>query len=200
MMSDSLIFNIQAKDGKARLGKLVTSRGEINTPTFMTVGTGATVKALTPEQILSTKAEVILCNSYHLMLRPGIEKIFNQGGLHKFMNWPLSILTDSGGFQIMSLSKLCKIHEEGAEFNSHIDGSKIKLTPETSIKNQVNLGVDIAMVLDDCTPYPIDYENAAKSMLRSMRWAKRSKDNWVDREGHGLFGIVQGSTYEELRF
>jgi queuine tRNA-ribosyltransferase len=163
------------------------------------VGTAATVKAMTPEAVAATGAQIILANTYHLTLRPGAARIERLGGLHAFMNWPGPILTDSGGFQIMSLNELRKISEDGVDFRSHIDGSRHRLTPESAVDIQRMLGADISMVLDECTPFPVDRVIAAESMRRSMRWAKRSKKAFVERPGHGLFGIVQGGVYEELR-
>jgi len=192
-------FQLLATDGEARLGRLQTAHGAIDTPAFMPVGTAATVKAMTPETVAATGAQIILANTYHLMLRPGAERIERLGGLHTFMNWPGPILTDSGGFQIMSLAELRKISEDGVEFRSHIDGSRHRLTPESAVDIQRILGADISMVLDECTTFPVDRTIAAESMRRSMRWAKRSKKAFVERPGHGLFGIVQGGVYEELR-
>ena len=192
-------FKILKKDGSARLGKIKTAHGNIETPTFMPVGTAATVKAMHPDSVAKTGAEIILANTYHLMLRPGAERIKNLGGLHDFMNWHGPILTDSGGFQIMSLSDLCKITEKGVTFKSHIDGSKHELTPERSIQIQHLLNADITMCFDDCTPFPTSIKKAEESMQLSMRWAKRSKDAFIERNGYGLFGIVQGSTYKNLR-
>ncbi len=192
-------FEIIKTDGKARLGALMTAHGAIDTPAFMPVGTAATVKAMTPEAVAGTGAQIILGNTYHLMLRPGAERVQRFGGLHKFMNWPGPILTDSGGYQIMSLNELRKISEDGVVFRSHVDGSKHELTPERSVDIQNKLDSNITMVLDECTPFPASEEEAARSMRRSMRWAKRSKDAFIDRDGYGLFGIVQGSIYPDLR-
>ena len=192
-------FRLLASDGEARLGKLDTAHGTVDTPAFMPVGTAATVKATTPETVASTGAQIILANTYHLMLRPGAERIERLGGLHAFMNWPGPILTDSGGFQVMSLNDLRRIDEDGVDFRSHIDGSRHRLTPESAVDIQRMLGADISMVLDECTPFPVERAVAAQSMRRSMRWAKRSKNAFVERPGHGLFGIVQGGIYEELR-
>jgi len=192
-------FEIIKTDGRARLGTLMTAHGPIDTPAFMPVGTAATVKAMTPEAVASTGAQIILGNTYHLMLRPGADRVQRFGGLHKFMNWPGPILTDSGGYQIMSLNELRKMSEDGVTFRSHVDGSKHELTPERSIEIQHKLDADITMVLDECTPFPATEEQAANSMRLSMRWAKRSKDAFVKRQGYGLFGIVQGSVYPELR-
>lgn len=192
-------FNLIAANKEARAGILETSHGIIETPVFMPVGTRATVKAMTPDQLKAIGAQIILGNTYHLMLRPGAERVANFGGLHKFMNWELPILTDSGGFQVMSLSSLRKITENGVEFRSHIDGEKILLTPELSTEIQYLLGSDITMIFDECPSYPIDYEGAKKSMHLSLRWAERSRKSFKKRELYGQFGIVQGSTYEDLR-
>jgi len=194
-----LAFSVLATDGAARRGKLETAHGVIDTPAFMPVGTAATVKALTPDQVASTGAQIVLSNTYHLMLRPGADRIEALGGLHAFMNWPGPILTDSGGFQVMSLASLRKIDEDGVTFRSHVDGSAHALTPERCMQLQHQLGVDITMVLDECTPFPATREDATKSMRLSMRWAKRCKAAFVPRPGHGLFGIVQGSTFADLR-
>ncbi len=193
------MFQVDASDGAARTGVIAMPRGEIRTPAFMPVGTAATVKAMTPEMVRETGADILLGNTYHLMLRPGAEEVAALGGLHKFMNWERPILTDSGGFQVMSLSKLRKMTEKGVMLQSHIDGRKYDLTPERSIEIQTLLGSDIQMVLDECTPFPATREEAAKSMELSMRWAKRSKDAFGEQPGHALFGIVQGSIYEDLR-
>ena len=192
-------FKINNEDGSARLGTISTNRGNILTPAFMPVGTAATVKAMMPESVRSTGAEIILSNTYHLMLRPTAERIFQLGGLHKFMNWDRPILTDSGGFQVMSLSKLRKITEDGVTFKSHVDGSKHYLSPERSIEIQKLLGSDIVMCFDECTPYPTTKVEAETSMSMSMRWAKRSRDAFGDRPEHALFGIQQGSTFRDLR-
>lgn len=192
-------FKINNKDGNARTAVVATAHGDIRTPAFMPVGTAATVKAMLPESVKSTGADIILGNTYHLMLRPTAERIANLGGLHKFMNWNGPILTDSGGFQVMSLSQIRKISEEGVQFQSHIDGSKHMLSPERSMEIQRLLGSDITMIFDECTPYPATEEVAEKSMRLSLRWAERSKQAYVERDGYGLFGIVQGSVYENLR-
>lgn len=192
-------FDLLKKDGRARRGRIITSRGAVDTPAFMPVGTVGTVKGILPEQVAESGAQILLGNTYHLMLRPGAERIASFGGLHNFMNWDKPILTDSGGFQVMSLSKLRKISEEGAVFQSHIDGSPHHLTPERSIEVQHLLDSDITMALDECTPFPADEETAAGSMRLSMRWAQRSKDAFKERSGYGLFGIVQGSVYPDLR-
>ena len=197
-MSD-FSFEILASDGAARRGRLHTAHGTVETPAFMPVGTAATVKAMMPESVRATGAEIILGNTYHLMIRPTAERIHHLGGLHKFMHWGGPILTDSGGYQVMSLADLRKMTEEGVTFRSHIDGSKHRLTPEDSMHIQHLLGSTITMALDECTPYPIDKLGADTSMQLSMRWAKRSRDAWVDRPGYGIYGIAQGSTFADLR-
>ena len=194
-----LKYELIKKENNARRGCLHTAHGDIQTPTFMPVGTCATVKGMMPEDVASTGAEIILGNTYHLMLRPTAERVAHLGGLHKFMNWPKPILTDSGGFQVMSLSKIRKITEEGCTFQSHLDGSKHNLTPERSIQIQYLLDSNITMVLDECMPYPSEKKDVKKSMERSMRWAKRSKDAFIDRDGYGIFGIVQGGVFPDLR-
>jgi queuine tRNA-ribosyltransferase len=195
----NLSFKVHQTSGNARTGTLNTAHGEIRTPAFMPVGTAATVKAMLPESVKETGADIILGNTYHLMLRPTAERIARLGGLHKFMNWHGPILTDSGGFQVMSLSSLRKISEEGVQFSSHIDGSKHMLSPERSMEIQHLLGSDITMIFDECTPFPATHEVAEKSMELSLRWAARSKNAFVERNGYGLFGIVQGGIYEDLR-
>ena len=180
-------FEVLARDGAARRGVLKTAHGMIDTPVFMPVGTAATVKAMTPEGVAATGARIVLGNTYHLMLRPGAERIAALGGLHRFMNWPHAILTDSGGFQVMSLAKLRKIGEDGVTFRSHLDGSAHVLTPERSIEIQRLLGSDITMALDECTPYPAPPEAVEQSMELSMRWAERSRRAFVDEPGHGIF-------------
>ena len=192
-------FKITNNEGSARLGTILTKRGDISTPAFMPVGTAATVKAMMPESVRATGAEIILSNTYHLMLRPTAERIFHLGGLHKFMNWDRPILTDSGGFQVMSLSKLRDIKEDGVTFKSHVDGSKHYLSPEKSMEIQKLLGSDIVMCFDECTPYPATKINAEESMRMSMRWAKRSREAFGDRPEHALFGIQQGSIFKDLR-
>lgn len=194
-----LKFEIDKKIGKTRLGRLITKHGVVNTPAFMPVGTCGTVKAMMPESVAATGAEILLGNTYHLMLRPGADLVEKMGGLHKFMNWNKPILTDSGGFQVMSLSGLRKIKEEGVTFSSHIDGRKYFLSPEESIKIQHKLDSNITMCMDECTPYPSTYEDCAKSMRMSMRWAKRSKEAFIDRDGYGIFGIQQGNVFRDLR-
>jgi queuine tRNA-ribosyltransferase len=195
----TIAFDITARAGAARAGRLSTAHGVVETPAFMPVGTAATVKAMTPDGVAATGARLILGNTYHLMLRPGAERIASLGGLHKFMNWPHAILTDSGGFQVMSLSKLRTIGEEGVAFRSHIDGSKYLLTPERSIEVQHLLGSDITMAFDECTPFPSERAAVEASMELSMRWAERSRRTFVEREGYGLFGIVQGGVHADLR-
>jgi queuine tRNA-ribosyltransferase len=195
----SIGFEILARDGPARAGRLTTAHGVIETPVFMPIGTAATVKAMTPEGVATTGARLILGNTYHLMLRPGAERVAALGGLHKFMNWPHAILTDSGGFQVMSLAALRTISEEGVAFRSHIDGSKHVLTPERSIEIQRLLGSDITMSFDECTPFPSEHAAVEASMELSMRWAERSRRAFVEREGHGIFGIVQGGVHADLR-
>jgi queuine tRNA-ribosyltransferase len=188
-----------ASDGRARRGRLVTAHGTIETPAFMPVGTAATVKAMRPEDVRATGADIVLCNTYHLMLRPGAERIAWLGGLHRFMNWPGPILTDSGGFQVMSLAKLRTIDEGGVSFRSHLDGSTHRLTPERSIEIQRQLDATITMAFDECTPYPASLDQVALSMRRSMRWAKRSREAFAERVGYALFGIVQGGVHASLR-
>jgi queuine tRNA-ribosyltransferase len=195
----SIGFEILAEDGGARRGRLITRHGEVETPAFMPVGTSAAVKAMTPEDVAATGAGIILGNTYHLMLRPGAERIAALGGLHKFMNWPRPILTDSGGFQVMSLAGLRKISEKGVTFRSHIDGSSYELSPERSVEIQRLLDADITMAFDECTPFPAKREVVAASMRLSMRWAERSKKAFRARDGHGLFGINQGGVFAELR-
>jgi queuine tRNA-ribosyltransferase len=183
------------------VGAITCPRGVIRTPAFMPVGTGATVKAMFPEDVAATGADIILGNTYHLMLRPGAERVARLGGLHKFMHWEKPILTDSGGYQVMSLAKLRKITDAGVTFQSHLDGATIELTPERAIEVQCLLGADIQMVLDECTPFPATREEAKSSLELSLRWAERCKTAFAARAGPGqaLFGIVQGSIYPELR-
>lgn len=192
-------FSVLARDGAARRGVLTTPRGEIRTPAFMPVGTAAAVKAMRPESVRDTGADILLGNTYHLMLRPTAERIAALGGLHRFMNWDRPILTDSGGFQVMSLAGLRKMSEDGVTFKSHIDGSPHHLSPERSMEIQKLLGSDIVMCFDECTPFPATEEQAANSMALSMRWAGRSKEAFGQRPGYALFGIQQGSVYERLR-
>ena len=195
----SIGFEILARDGAARLGRLETAHATVETPAFMPVGTAATVKAMNPDDVAATGARIILGNTYHLMLRPGAERIDALGGLHRFMNWPHAILTDSGGFQVMSLASLRKITEEGVAFRSHLDGSAHLLTPEGSIEIQRLLGADITMAFDECTPFPAEREAVEASMELSMRWAERSRRAFVARSGNGIFGIVQGGVHADLR-
>ena len=195
----SLKFDILKTVGKSRRGQLHTKHGIVNTPAFMPVGTCATVKAMMPESVAATGAEILLGNTYHLMLRPGADLVEKMGGLHKFMNWNKPILTDSGGFQVMRLSGLRKIGEDGVSFASHIDGKRYFLSPEESIKIQHKLDSNITMCFDECVKLPAPHDKVAKSMEMSMRWAKRSKQAFVDRDGYGIFGIQQGGDYEDLR-
>ena len=192
-------FEVLARDGAARRGRLATAHGDVDTPVFMPVGTAGTVKAMTPEGVAATGARIVLGNTYHLMLRPGAERIAALGGLHRFMNWPYAILTDSGGFQVMSLAARRTIGEAGVTFRSHLDGSLHELTPERSIAIQHLLGADMTMALDECTPYPSPHEAVESSMELSMRWAERSRRAFVERPGHGIFGIVQGGVHPDLR-
>ncbi|WP_421703890.1 tRNA guanosine(34) transglycosylase Tgt [Aliiroseovarius sp.] len=192
-------FKLNATDGKARTGVISTPRGDIRTPAFMPVGTAGTVKAMLPENVRETGADILLGNTYHLMLRPTAERIDRLGGLHKFMNWDRPILTDSGGFQVMSLADLRKLTEKGVTFKSHIDGSRHELTPERSMEIQRLLGSDIVMCFDECPALPADRKRIAESMRLSMRWAERSKDAFGDRPGHALFGIMQGGLEQDLR-
>jgi queuine tRNA-ribosyltransferase len=193
-------FAVVAADGAARLGRLATAHGVIDTPAFMPVGTAATVKAMTPEAVAATGARLILGNTYHLMLRPGAERIAALGGLHRLMNWPYAILTDSGGFQVMSLAGLRKISEQGVEFRSHLDGGdRHLLTPERSVEVQHLLGADITMAFDECTPFPAERPQVEASMELTLRWAERSRAAFVARPGHGIFGIVQGGVHPDLR-
>ena len=188
-----------ATDGAARAGVLHTAHGEVPTPVFMPVGTAGSVKAMTADAVRSTGARMVLGNTYHLMLRPGAERVARLGGLHRFMDWHGPILTDSGGFQVMSLSDLRTMDADGVTFRSHLDGTAYRLTPERSVEIQRLLGADVTMCLDECTPYPATEDQAAASMRLSMRWAARCREAFVPREGHGLFGIVQGSVYPALR-
>jgi queuine tRNA-ribosyltransferase len=188
-----------AADGAARRGRIATAHGVVNTPAFMPVGTAGTVKAMTAEAVAATGAEIVLGNAYHLMLRPGAERVARLGGLHRFMGWDGPILTDSGGFQIMSLAKLREISEDGVVFQSHIDGSRHHLTPERAVEVQNLLDADVSMVLDECTQFPVGEDDAARSLRLSMRWARRCRAAFVERPGYALFGIVQGSVYPALR-
>ncbi len=195
----TLKFTVSATDGAARRGRLETAHGAIDTPAFMPVGTAATVKAMTPEAVVETGAQIILGNTYHLMLRPSAERVAKLGGLHRFMNWPGPILTDSGGFQVMSLSQLNKVTEQGVSFQSHIDGAKYDLTPERSIEIQHLLDATITMQLDECVKLPADDKRVSQAMQLSLRWAERCKAAFQLRDGYGLFGIVQGGTNPSLR-
>ncbi|NOG69522.1 tRNA guanosine(34) transglycosylase Tgt [Roseicella sp. DB1501] len=195
----SLSWRCSATDGAARRGVLRTAHGAVETPVFMPVGTAGTVKAMTADAVRATGARMVLGNTYHLMLRPGAERVARLGGLHRMMDWQGPILTDSGGFQVMSLAALREMDEQGVTFRSHLDGSRHRLTPERSVEIQRLLGADVTMCLDECTPFPASEPVAADSMRRSMRWAARCREAFVPRPGHGLFGIVQGSTYPALR-
>lgn len=200
-METTFAFSLNATDGHARTGLITTPKGKIRTPAFMPVGTVGTVKALYPEQVRDAGADVILGNVYHLMLRPGAERVARLGGLHAFMRWNGPILTDSGGFQVMSLSQIRKITEDGAHFQSHIDGSRHMLSPERSIEIQCLLGADIQMQLDECIEHPAEHGAGERAMELSLRWAARSQAAFdrLGKRGQALFGIVQGSTYEDLR-
>ena len=195
----ALKFEVLAVDGKSRRGRLHTKHGIVNTPAFMPVGTCGTVKAMMPESVASTGAEILLGNTYHLMLRPGADLVEKMGGLHKFMNWNKPILTDSGGFQVMSLSGLRKLSEEGVAFLSHVDGKNFFLSPEESIKIQHKLDSNITMCMDECVKLPADHKTVQKSTEMSMRWAARSREAFIDRDGYGIFGIQQGGDYQDLR-
>lgn len=198
-MTEVFGFQVMARDGRARQGVITTPRGEVRTPAFMPVGTAATVKAMLPESVAVTGADMVLGNTYHLMLRPGAERIAQLGGLHRFMGWQGPILTDSGGFQVMSLASLRKLTEEGVRFSSHIDGRKYMLTPESSMEIQRLLGSDIVMAFDECPALPASDARLSESMRLSMRWAQRSRDAFGDRPGYALFGIMQGGLNPELR-
>ena len=198
-MTESPSFKLNATDGAARAGVIKTKRGDVRTPAFMPVGTAGTVKAMLPESVAATGADILLGNTYHLMLRPGAERVAGLGGLHAFMNWDKPILTDSGGFQVMSLAGMRKVTEEGVRFTSHIDGSRHMLSPERSIEIQRLLGSDIVMCFDECAALPAPDKAIAKSMHLSMRWAERSKTAFGERSGHALFGIQQGGLNRELR-
>jgi queuine tRNA-ribosyltransferase len=192
-------FELLAQEGAARRGRLHTAHGPVETPAFMPVGTAATVKAMSVDMLRATGAQMVLANTYHLMLRPGAERVERLGGLHRFMAWPGPILTDSGGFQVMSLAARRRIDEDGVVFSSHLDGSRHALTPERCMDIQHMLDATVTMVLDECPAYPISHDDAAASMRRSMRWAQRCRTAWRERPGYGLFGIVQGSTDAGLR-
>lgn len=195
----SLSFELLGTDGEARRGRIGTAHGTVETPAFMPLGTGGTVKAMMPQSVAETGVEILLGNTFHLMLRPGAERVAAQGGLHKFMNWPRPILTDSGGFQVMSLKDLRKLDPDGVTFRSPFDGSQHRLTPERSIEIQHLLDTNITMSFDECTSWPVEQDAAAFSMRLSMKWAERGRRAFVDRPGYGLFGIVQGSVYPDLR-
>jgi queuine tRNA-ribosyltransferase len=199
MTSSIFAFAVDASDGTARTGNITTAHGPIETPVFMPVGTAGTVKAMTADSVRATGASIVLGNTYHLMLRPGAERIARLGGLHRFMDWPGPILTDSGGFQVMSLAKLRKLDADGVTFQSHIDGASLRLTPARAIQIQHLLDATITMALDECTPFPATPEQALQSMRLSMRWAALSRDSFVSRPGYGLFGIVQGGIYADFR-
>ena len=198
-MRDDFIFSVHAVDGAARAGAITTPRGVIRTPAFMPVGTAATVKAMYPEQVRALGADIVLSNTYHLMLSPGAERIAKLGGLHKFMNWPHPILTDSGGFQVMSLSKLRKLDERGVVFQSHVDGSRHELTPERAMEIQHLLGSDIQMQFDECVRLPCSRQESERAMRLSLRWAERSKAAFAAEPGRAVFCIVQGGVEKDLR-
>ncbi len=193
------MFQLLSTDGRARRGRLETSRGPVETPAFMPVGTLGAVKGLTPGMLGACGAEIQLANLYHLALRPGIEVIEELGGLHEFVGWSRPILTDSGGYQVFSLAKMRSLDDDGVTFRSHLDGAELRFTPESVVEMQQRLGVDIAMVLDECSPWPISREDAAASMRLTNRWARRARTAWNGGRGQALFGIVQGSTYLDLR-
>jgi queuine tRNA-ribosyltransferase len=198
-MSDAFSFELGACDGAARTGVIHTPRGDVHTPGFMPVGTAGSVKAMLPESVRVTGAEIVLGNTYHLMLRPGAERIARLGGLHRFMGWERPILTDSGGFQVMSLANLREISDDGVRFRSHIDGAEEFLSPERAMEIQRLLGSDIQMVLDECPPFPSTEARMEQSVARSMRWAARSKAAFGEQTGRACFGIVQGGTFSHLR-
>src|SRR5437762_10090400 len=198
-MADAFSFHLLGTDGAARRGEIATPHGTVATPAFMPVGTQATVKGLAPELVRATGAEIVLANTYHLMLRPGAERIAGLGGLHRFMNWPLPILTDSGGFQVMSLSELRKIDEACVTFRSHLDGAMVALSPERAIEIQALLGSDIAMQLDECVALPAEPAEVERAMRLSLRWAERCRRAFGSAPaGRALFGIVQGGDRREL--
>ena len=198
-MTDAFAFSVHAVDGAARVGTISTPRGEIRTPAFMPVGTAATVKAMYPQEVRALGADVVLANTYHLMLAPGAERIAALGGLHRFMNWSGPILTDSGGFQVMSLAKLRKLDERGVVFQSHIDGARFELTPERAMEIQGLLGADIQMQFDECVRLPCARAEAERAMRLSLRWAERSQAAFAAEPGRALFGIVQGGVEKDLR-
>src|SRR5256886_4954741 len=200
-MPDAFSFRLLATDDAARRGEIATPHGAVGTPAFLPIGTQATVKGLAPEAVRATGADIVLANTYHLMLRPGAERIASLGGLHRFMNWPWAILTDSGGFQVMSLSHLRKIEDKGVTFRSHLDGAMVELSPERAIEVQHLLGSDIAMQLDECVKLPAPRADLERAMRLSLRWAERSKHAFehAAHAGHALFGIVQGGDDATLR-
>ena len=198
-MNKKFTFKLISQDKKARLGKITTAHGDIDTPIFMPVGTAATVKAMHLRDVEQSGAQIILANTYHLMLRPGQKNIKQMGGVRKFMGWNKPLLTDSGGFQIMSLGKLRDINQSGVTFKSHLDGTKYFLSPEISTEIQNALDATISMQLDECIPFPASYEESERAMKLSLEWAIRSRDAFKERDGYGQFGIVQGSTFKDLR-
>ncbi|MDA8016412.1 MAG: tRNA guanosine(34) transglycosylase Tgt [Thermoanaerobaculia bacterium] len=194
-----LEFEVLATDGKARRGRLTTPHGVIETPAFMPVGTLGAVKGLSVDDLEQAGSQIMLSNLYHLTLRPGIDVIESLGGIHGFTSWDRPILTDSGGYQVFSLAQRRKLDRQGVTFRSHVDGDKVRFTPETVVESQCRLGVDIAMMLDDCPPWPIDEKKAAQSLELTLHWAERARSAWPDDQAGGLFGIVQGSGFPELR-
>ena len=198
-MNDRFKFKLISKDKNARLGKIYTAHGDIETPIFMPVGTAGTVKGMHLRDVEQAGAQIILANTYHLMLRPGQNNIREMGGVRNFMGWKKPLLTDSGGFQIMSLGKLRKVEQEGVNFKSHLDGTKYFLTPKLSTDIQNALDATISMQLDECIPFPASYEESERAMKLSLQWAAQSKDAFQKRDGYGQFGIVQGSTFQDLR-
>jgi len=198
-MKNNFNFKLISQDKNARLGKLTTAHGIVDTPIFMPVGTAATVKAMHLKDVEEAGAQIILANTYHLMLRPGEKNIKEMGGVRKFMGWNKPLLTDSGGFQIMSLGKLRKVENEGVTFKSHLDGTKYFLSPKISTDIQNALDATISMQLDECIPFPASYEESERAMKLSLEWALKSRDAFEERKGYGQFGIVQGSTYSDLR-
>ena len=198
MMASQLIYTLIKEDGSARRGEVLTPHGSFQTPTFMPVGTYGAVKSVTPEHLSQLGAEIVLSNTYHLMQRPGVDIIRDHGGLHEFMGWDKPILTDSGGYQVFSLAKNRKITEEGVKFNSPLNGDRLFLSPESCMDLQLQYGVDIAMVLDECTPYPVEKSVADSSMRLSLRWAQRCRDSFVS-DNQSLFGIIQGGVFNDLR-
>ncbi|MDP8257660.1 MAG: tRNA guanosine(34) transglycosylase Tgt [Candidatus Alcyoniella australis] len=199
-MSTDFKFELLGRDkaGRARRGRVATRHGTFETPAFMPVGTQGTVKALAPDDLRATGSQIVLSNTYHLMIRPGAQAVHDQGGLASFMGWHGPTLTDSGGFQVFSLAELCRIDENGARFQSHLDGTRLELTPESAMEIQRLIGADIVMAFDECTPYPSTQDYSRQSMERTLRWAKRCKDAFRG-EGQALFGIVQGGMFEQLR-